>query len=37
MPTQRTGEHDRGVHPAEDREHTGPVRALADRLLHRKG
>jgi hypothetical protein len=30
VPAQRTGEHDRD-------EHTGPVRALADRLLRRRG
>lgn len=37
VPSQRTGEHDRDQHEPAEGEHSGPVRALADRLLRRRG
>jgi hypothetical protein len=36
VPSQRTGEHDRDQRQPAEGEHSGPVRALADRLLHRR-
>ncbi len=37
VPSQRTGEHDRDQREPAEGEHSGPVRALADRLLRRRG
>ena len=37
VPSQRTGEHDRDQREPVEGEHSGPVRALADRLLRRRG
>jgi hypothetical protein len=37
VPSQRTGEHDRDQREPAGDEHSGPVRALADRLLRRRG
>ena len=37
VPAQRTGEHDRDRREPADDEHSGPVRALTDRLLRRRG